>query len=113
MGERQCCFSYSKISKEIDLSGYESVNISFWRYVDPSIDSGEFLRFYIYKNRYRSQSLAYWTDGTGDDGNWHYETFEIPVDYLTSDFKIEFVAKADWYFEWTQLDDVLLEGQSS
>jgi len=101
--------SHSKIYKRLDLSGYESVNVSFRKSLATSLEGDDYLECWIYKTYWNKKRLGRWT---GDDpSGWTNEKFEIPVDYLVSGFRLEFYSVTDWLFEKTYLDDVLVEGE--
>jgi len=92
------------------LGSYNSATLSFWRYVDRSIDQKEFLKVKISANGGSSWTkLASWTHRNGDDDQWHQETFDL-TGYLTSDFKVKFVTKESKRSEDVAIDNVLIEG---
>lgn len=96
-------------SDEIDLSGYEDVTVKFHRYVDRAIDWGEYLKVEAYDGSNWNQ-IFYWTQYSGDDDTWHYETWSVPSGYLVEDFKIRFVSKESQKREETEFDNMLIEG---
>jgi len=97
------------MSNPIDLTGYSSATLQFWRYVDTSIDRQEYLRVEAYDGT-SWNTIFYWTQKNGDDDTWHHETFDL-IDYLgTDNFKVQFVAKASQAIEELEIDDVTIEG---
>jgi len=101
--------SHSKIYKTLDLSGYESVNVSFRKSLANTLEGNDYLECWIYKTYWNKIRLARWTGN--DPSGWTNEKFAIPADYLVSGFRLEFYSVTDWLFEKTYLDDVLLEGK--
>jgi len=104
VSERAC----SKIYKSLDLSGYGSVNISFDKSITGNLESDDYLECRIYKNYWNKKTLGKWSGG--DSPGWTNEKYEVPLDYLTSGFKIEFYSDTDWVFEKTYIDNVFIEG---
>ena len=97
------------LAQPIDLSPYESATLSFWRYVDASLDSGEYLRVEI-SDGSAWTTIFEWTHGGGDDDQWHLESYVIPVTHLVSGFSLRFVSRSSSSREDNEIDDVLLEG---
>ena len=98
------------VTNSIDLGSYDSATLSFWKYVDRSIDRNEYLKVKISANGGSSWTkLVSWTHGNGDDDQWHQETFDL-TGYLTSDFKVKFVTKESKRGEDVAIDNVLIEG---
>lgn len=98
------------VTNSIDLSGYTSATLSFWRFVDRSLDNNEYLKVKISANGGTTWTeIAMWTHGDGDDDQWHQETFDL-AGYLTSDFKVQFITKESKRGEDVAVDEVLVEG---
>ena len=97
------------LAQTINLSPYESATLSFWRYVDASLDSGEYLRVEI-SNGSAWTTIFEWTHGSGDDDQWHLESYDIPVTHLVAGFSLRFVSRSTSTGEDNEIDDVLLEG---
>ncbi|MGH9923051.1 MAG: cadherin-like domain-containing protein, partial [Nitrososphaerales archaeon] len=93
----------------IDLSGYQSATIKFWRYVDNDLDNNEFLRVQVFDGA-NWNTIFSWTHGSGDDDTWRQETFNLPASYLNSSFNLRFVSKQSSSSEDTEIDDVLISG---
>jgi hypothetical protein len=100
------------LSTAIDLSSYSSASLSFWRYVDNDLDSGEYLKVELYDGT--KWNLAFnWVGGNGDDDTWHLETISLDSYLGASNFNIRFVTKQSSTSEDAQIDDVVLNGVSS
>ena len=97
------------LAQTINLSPYESATLSFWRYVDTSLDSGEYLRVEI-SDGSAWITIFEWTHGSGDDDQWHLESYDIPVTHLVAGFSLRFVSRSSSTREDNEIDDVLLEG---
>ena len=97
------------LAQTINLSPYESATLSFWRYVDTSLDSGEYLRVEI-SDGSAWTTIFEWTHGSGDDDQWHLESYDIPVTHLVAGFSLRFVSRSSSTREDNEIDDVLLEG---
>ncbi len=91
----------------IDLMGAASTTLSFWRNLLSTIDNGEYLKVEVYDGSAWRQ-VAYWTNGAGDDGSWHYETINIQP-YVNSNLDVRFIAKANTVGEVIQVDEVLID----
>src|SRR3989344_8109038 len=90
----------------IDMSAYSSASLSFKRYVDNALDSGEFLRVDIFDGSTWRQ-VAYWTNGAGDDDTWRTETIDL-TPYRSANFKVRFVSKENSTTEEVEVDDVVV-----
>ena len=97
------------LAQTVTLSPYESATLSFWRYVDASLDSGESLRVEI-SDGSAWTTIFEWTHGSGDDDQWHLESYDIPVTHLVAGFSLRFVSRSSSTREDNEIDDVLLEG---
>ncbi len=94
-----------------DLQTFSSASLQFWRYIDRSIDRNEFLAVDVSGNGGASwQTLATWTDGSGDDSTWHRETIAVPGNVRTSNFLVRFRSLQSFSTEEVEIDDVLLTG---
>jgi len=100
-------------SDAIDTSGYANPELSFWRFVDDSIDSGEYLKVKVSGDGGATWTEIFsWTDGSGDDDTWHQETVDLNP-YKSDRFKVRFVAKTSSSFEELEIDDVVIRESSS
>jgi len=57
----------------VDLTAYDSAELSFYRYVDSGLDSGEYLKVDLYDGTGWSTAFD-WQGNADDDGTWHMET---------------------------------------
>lgn len=103
--EPQCVLT---LQSALNLQPYMSATLRLWRYLDRSIDSGEFLRMQAFDGTSWS-TLMTWEEGVHDDDAWHYEEFEIPSALLHENFKIRFIANQSQIFEDIQIDNVEIE----
>ena len=107
MHARDCdtdCFI--TLREPLDLSGYSSANLTFWRSVDSNLEAGEYLKVEAYDGS--SWNTIYnWSPSLGgDDNTWHYESYNLSPYLGTTDFNVRFVAKANFYSEDIYLDEV-------
>ena len=92
----------------IDLSGYKSATLEFDRFVDLSLDRGEYLAVSIGNNgAYRE--IFRWTDGAGDTDRWHHEIVDLDR-YLRSGFSIKFSTEESSSIEDVAIDNVKIRG---
>lgn len=97
------------LKNPIDLTQYEKVTLSFWRFVDRSLDRGEFLAVEIFDGS-AWQQVAYWTNRNGDDDKWNKETIDI-TGLRSADFSIRFISKENSSIEDVEVDDVVITGE--
>ncbi len=88
----------------IDLTGYQSATIKFWRYVDNDLDNNEFLRVQVFDGT-NWNTIFSWTNGNGDDDTWRQETFNLPASYLNAGFNVRMVSKQSSSSEDVEVDD--------
>jgi len=92
----------------VDLTAHTGAALSFWRFVDNDIDSGEYLKVEAYDGA-SWNTLFSWTDENGNDNTWHQETVDL-TDYLgVSEFNLRFVSIQSLSTEDVEIDDVLIE----
>jgi PKD repeat protein len=96
------------MKNSINLSTYSSATLTFWRYVDGSIDSGEFLKVEVFDG-ISWKRVFYWTNLSGDDDTWRQQTLDLSP-YLASNFNLRFVGKMSSIYEEVEVDDVRIEG---
>ena len=97
----------------LDLTGFGSANITMYRYVDSTLDSGEYLRIDASPDNGTSwDTLFTWNDeNDSDDGAWHRESVSLPADHMASTaFKIRAVAHMSSSAEDVMIDDVRIYG---
>ncbi len=85
--------------------------ISYGRFVDNSLDSGEYLAVEIGNNGRYTEVLR-WTDRDGDDDRWHHEIVDLSR-YLQSGFNVRFVTEESSSSEDVGIDNVLIRGEGS
>jgi len=92
----------------LNLSSHASATLEFWRYIDNSLDVGDWLKVQVHSNG--KWTTAYrWGGGIGDDDTWHRESYSL-AGHLTNDFRVRFVAKMDSHTEEVAIDDVTVRG---
>jgi len=96
------------MTNAVDLSGHQSATLSFWRFVDRSLDNNEYLKVEAF-NGSSWNTIFYWTHRQGDDDIWHLESFDLSG-YLVSNFSLRFVTKESKGNEDVEVDEVLIEG---
>jgi len=94
----------------IDLSSSSTANLSFWRFVDNALDSGEYLKVELYDGT-KWNTVSNWTHGAGDDNTWHQETVNLDSYLGVSDFNVRFVTHESSSFEDVDIDVIVIEGQ--
>ncbi|MFQ5440426.1 MAG: S8 family serine peptidase [Nitrosopumilaceae archaeon] len=97
------------LKDSIDLSTQSSASLSFWRFVDASLDNGEYLKVQLYDGN-QWNTIYNWTNKAGDDNKWHHETFDLTGYLGTADFKVRFQTHETMTIEEVEIDDVLIEG---
>jgi serine protease len=103
------CDSYCvlQLSTSLDLSNYSNATLKFYRYVDDDIDNNEFLQVEAF-NGTSWNTIFYWTNNSGNDNAWHYETFDLS-NYLVNNFNLRFTSKENSTREEVEIDNVLIE----
>jgi len=96
------------LSAPINLSRYGSATLSFWRFVDGSLDSGEFLKVEAFDGTSWKQ-LFFWGHGQGDNNTWQQEIFNLQDYMMVMDFRVRFVSKESRSSEETEIDDVWIQ----
>lgn len=104
--ESACVLS---LRQSLDLRSFDSVTLSFWRFVDRSLDDGEELRLEAFDGA-AWVTLAAWSDGTGNDDRWHREQIVLPSRFLHREFRLRFVTVESSRIEEVEVDDVELTG---
>ncbi len=93
------------MTNPVDLSGYSSATLSFYRYIDNDLDKKEYLEVEAYDGSSWNQ-IYYWSNGGSDDDTWHLEEWSIPAAYRNANFKVRFTTKESTTSEDVELDDV-------
>lgn len=95
----------------IDLSGYDAAGLSFWRFLDNYVRSGDYLRVDVSPDGGSSWSTAYtWGRGSGNDDRWHRETLSLAPYLNSTDFKVRLAARLSYSTSDAAVDDVVING---
>jgi len=94
---------------DIDLSDASSATLTFWRFVDNSVDRDEGLKLEISVDSGNSWTqIGLWTERTGhDNDDWVRESIALNR-YLQDDVKLRFTAISSSPSEDFQIDDVMI-----
>ena len=90
----------------VDLSAYDSVTLSFYRWLDPGTADNEFLGIDIGNNG-SYQRLTNW-NGQHADGQWHLETFTLSGDQISDAFTLRFFGITTNDFTTVAIDNVMI-----
>ncbi|MDA7958960.1 MAG: S8 family serine peptidase [Nitrosopumilus sp.] len=93
-----------EIHPPVNLTSAPNPVLKFWRFVDYSLDSGEYLKAEVYDGS-EWDTIYHWTHGSGDDHKWHSHSFDLG-EYRVEDFKVRFVAKMSRTSEDVQIDNL-------
>ena len=96
-------------SQPFTLTGYTDATLKFYRFVDNSLDSGEYLEVQVGDNGTYTQ-IFYWTDGDGDDDQWHHETYDLGNFLSSSSVTIRFLTEESSSGEDVGIDNVTVTG---
>jgi len=96
----------------LDLSGYAAATLEFWRYVDASIDAGEYLQVQARLDRGSWAPLYDWTDGADTLGSWRKESISL-ADHLHNGVSLRFAALVDGADKEVAVDSVALRGTAT
>lgn len=95
----------------IDLSGYNAAGLSFWRFLDNYVRSGDYLRVDVSPDGGSSWSTVYtWGRGSGNDDRWHRETLSLAPYLNSTDFKVRLAARLSYATSDAAVDDVVING---
>ena len=95
------------LTTPLNMSSENRTALSFYRYVDQSLDRGEYLRVEVTDTDGTWTQIAEWSDDSGDDDQWHYERLDI-TQYISDSFQVRFVAKMSSSSEDVAIDDVII-----
>jgi subtilisin family serine protease len=95
----------------INLKSYSSATLTFWRYADNDLDTGEYLKVELYDGT-KWNTVFNWSGGAGDDDTWHQETVNLGSYLGTSNFNVRFVTSESYFTEDAEIDDVVIDGIS-
>ena len=101
-----CSVCFLTLETPVDLSAYDSVTLSFYRWLDPGMNNSEFLGVDIGNNgAYRR--LHNWS-GQHADGEWHLETLTLSGDQISNSFTLRFFGIAQNSFTTFAIDNVMI-----
>lgn len=105
--DRSCTLT---LKNPIDLSGYESATLSFWRFVDSGLDRGEYLKVELYDGS-TWNTIRNWTDKSGDNNTWTSETCSLDS-YTVSEFRMRLVTRQTLTSEDVQVDNIVISSST-
>ena len=96
------------IATPVDLSPENRTSLAFYRYVEDSLDAGEYLGVEVTTGNGTWTRLAEWAGNSGDgDSAWHFERLDI-TPYISDEFQVRFVARMSSSSEDVGIDDVTI-----
>ena len=101
-----CSVCFLTLETPVDLSAYDSVTLSFYRWLDPGMTDNEFLGVDIGNNG-SYQRLTNWS-GQDADGQWHLETFTLSGDQISNAFSLRFFGITTNDFTTVAIDNVMI-----
>ena len=101
-----CSVCFLTLDTPVDLSAYDSVTLSFYRWLDPGTADNEFLGIDIGNNG-SYQRLKSWS-GQNADGQWHLETFTLSSDQISDAFTLRFFGITTNDFTTVAIDNVMI-----
>ena len=101
-----CSVCFLTLETPVDLSAYDSVTLSFYRWMDPGMTDNEFLGVDIGNNG-SYQRLTNWS-GQRADGQWHLETFTLSGDQISDAFTLRFFGITTNDFTTVAIDNVMI-----
>ena len=101
-----CSVCFLTLETPVDLSAYDSVTLSFYRWLDPGTADNEFLGIDIGNNG-SYQRLTNWS-GQNADGQWHLETFTLSGDQISNAFSLRFFGITTNDFTTVAIDNVMI-----
>lgn len=81
-----------QLADDIDMSSFTAATLSMQRYIDTSLDRGEYLKVDIYHNNMWHQVAKWGADNNKDNDTWEAVSIDIS-DYLNSEFNVRLVAQ--------------------
>lgn len=102
------------LSTPINLSSHNSASLQFWRYIDRSLDSGEYLKVEVSTNGRTWITLDTWSDDNDDDDDaWHAESYDLSSYLSSRTFSMRFVAEMSSTSEDVGIDNVQIVSEST
>ncbi|MCP4600818.1 MAG: hypothetical protein GY847_09850 [Proteobacteria bacterium] len=93
-----------ELQQRVDLTQFSQATLNFLRFVDSSLDSGEYLRVQLWNGS--SWVTEYdFTNGAGDTNRWESESFDLASYMNVSDFSVRLVTKSSRSDEHVHIDD--------
>ena len=91
----------------IDLTPYSFANMTLYRYIDNSLDSGEYLKIDVSGNNGTTWDNVFdWQGNVDDNDTWYLESHNLESYLNSTDFKIRAVAKMSLSNEDVMIDDI-------
>ena len=112
-------FCVMELKDGLDMTGYGSAELSFWRYIDyfPTRTYNDpigYLRLDILSDGSSDwKPLAIWGDMSEHAGQWHRETLDLSEYLTSSDFKIRFTSFTYNSDFGVMVDDLVVSGTSA
>ena len=101
------------MTASINLSAQADATLQFYRYVDSSLDNGEFLKVEVHDGTSWIQ-LDIWTPENGDDdGAWYLESYSLAAYSGATDFNVRFVSESSSFTEEVAIDDVSISASGA
>lgn len=95
------------LTNALNLSGQSSATLSLLRFLNNTMETGEYLKLDISSNNGSTwTNLANWAATAASDAAWHEESFNLASGYLVSGFKLRFVTLQSAGDEHVHVDDV-------
>ena len=95
-------------TSSIDMTDYNNEFLQFYRYVDISLDSNEYLKVEVYNGNTWIELDKWSQESSDDDDMWHLESYDLSDYTNVSDFKFRFSALMSASNEDVGIDDVQL-----
>ena len=96
------------MTTSLDMADATNPVLEFWRYVDNSLDTGEYLKVEVTQNGNTWTQLDLWNPENGDDDDtWHKETYDL-TSYQSSTFQMRFAALMSSSTEDVGIDNVVI-----
>ena len=103
ISSKNCDNSCMLTSDTIDLSSYSSATLEVSRFVDSSLDGGEYLSIEVYNGNTWTEIAKWGADNNEDTDEWEDESINI-TRYLDDNFKIKITSLQSSSSEDTGLD---------
>ncbi len=101
-----CRTCFLTLETPVDLSAYDSVTLSFYRYLEPGMGNDEFLGVDV-GNHGAYHRLKNW-DGRHADSQWRRETFTLSGDDISDSFSLRFFSVKKNIFTAIAVDNVMI-----